>query len=270
MSSKQKPFKRKSPKQKTPDRKPSNHPRRPAQTSWEDVATWYNGWVGKRGSHYHRKVALPTVMELLELRPKDKVLDIGAGSGVLAPHVARAGGRYVGIDLSPSLVKLARRYHGDKGSFIRGDARQLSVYKSLRDPFDAAVFLLSLQDMQPLHEVLSAASEALKPEGRLVIFMVHPCFRVPRQSGWGWDRRRKLSYRRVDRYLSPLSVPMRAHARGTTRSFHRPLGDYVAALSAAGLGLETLLELPDEPIHTKRAAAHNPDIPLFLALRASK
>ena len=64
--------------------------------------------------------------------------------------------------------------------------------------------------------------------------MTHPCFRVPRQSGEGWDEQRKLLYRRVDRYLSPLAVPMKAYAggRAATWSYHRPLEDYVNGLAA--------------------------------------
>ena len=241
-------------------------------TSWENVASWYNGWVGKRGSHYHRKVALPTVMELLELRPKEKVLDIGAGSGVLAPHVVRAGGDYIGIEVSSSLTKLARRYHGEtRARFVHGDARQLQKHFE-QGSFDAAVFLLSLQDMTPLDAVLNGASWALRPGGRVVIFMVHPCFRVPRQSGWGYDRARKLRYRRIGRYLSPLSVPMKAHQKGQgmTKSFHRPLEAYIAALTGAGLRLETLHELPDQLMTVQKGEVDNPDIPLFLALRACK
>lgn len=244
--------------------------RKSGNTSWERVAHWYNGWVGKRGSHYHRRVALPTVMELLALRSKEKVLDIGAGSGVLAPHVARANGIYLGLELSPTLVKLARRYHMGKGEFVRGDARHLNTHSRIKtESFDAAVFLLSLQDMEPLDEILRGASSVLRPGGRLVIFMVHPCFRVPRQSGWEWDRHRKLNYRRVDRYLSPLTVPMKTHQGGTTRSFHRPLTRYVSALSDAGLLLDALQEIPDAPMKAK-GVTDNPDIPLFLALRARK
>lgn len=242
-------------------------------TSWENVAHWYNGWVGKRGSHYHRKVALPTVMELLELRPKEKVLDIGAGTGVLAPHVVRAGGDYVGLEVSSSLIKLARRYHGKENQvrLVHGDARHLQRHFE-QESFDAAVFLLSIQDMTPLDAVLNGASWALKPGGRVVVFMIHPCFRVPRQSGWGYDQARKLRYRRIDRYLSSLSVPMKAHQKGQgmTKSFHRPLEAYISALTGAGLRLETLRELPDQPITAKKGEMDNLDIPLFLALQACK
>jgi hypothetical protein len=103
---------------------------------------------------------------------------------------------------------------------------------------------------------------------------------VPRQSGWGWDGERRLRYRRVDRYLTPLPVPMTARAEvrgGVTRSFHRPLEVYVNGLVAAGLLVDGLREIPTY----KRAGAatgpraraeslSNQEIPLFLGLRARK
>ena len=186
-------------------------------TTWEQVASWYNGWVGKKGSHYHRNVAIPTVLELLELQHNEKVLDLGAGTGVLAPHVARAKADYTGVELSPAMLKLAKRYH-PKARFIRENVCYLWQPK-LEQTFDATVFLISLQDMNPLGAALNSASWALKPGGRLVIFMVHPCFRVPRQSGWGFDKNRKLTYRRVDRYLSPLAVPIEGARQGKYEKF---------------------------------------------------
>lgn len=100
--------------------------------------------------------------------------------------------------------------------------------------------------------------------------MVHPCFRSPRGSGWGYDAARKLTYRRVEQYLTGRRVPMKAYAEagvkstGTTLSFHRPLKAYVNTLAALGLLVDRLEELPDP--HDERA----PEIPLFAALRARK
>lgn len=250
-----------------------------ARTSWEPVADWYDGWVGKRGSHYHRKLAIPTTLELLALQPGERLLDLGAGQGVFASYVGEAGAAYVGLEASPKFVELARKHHGKKGKFLQGDVRRLQEHPKLQgERFDAAVFLLSIQDMDPLEEVLTAAGWAMKPGGRLVIFMTHPCFRVPRQSGWGWDEGRKLVYRRVDRYLTPLPVPMKAYGPGgeSTRSFHRPLQDYMRALSGAGFSLEDLRELADtvDKPQKRQAGAGEPpenrEIPLFLALRARK
>jgi SAM-dependent methyltransferase len=246
----------------------------PKRTSWDPVAEWYNGWVGKKGSYYHRNLAIPLTLELLNLKPKERLLDVGAGQGVLAPYISRKGAEYVGLELSKALVKLAIKYHGQDGLFLHGDARGLPSHPKLSpNSFDAAVFLLSIQDMDPLEAVIASVGAVLKPGGRLVILMLHPCFRVPRQSGWGFDERRKLTYRRVDSYLRPLAVPMKEHRGGVTRSFHRPLETYFNTLSDAGFGLERLREVPDAPHkNSKRAkeGAVNPDIPLFLALSARK
>ena len=78
-------------------------------------------------------------------------------------------------------------------------------------------FLLSVQDMDPLEAVIGEAARALRPGGRLVLFMVHPCFRVPRQSGWGYDPARKLPVRRIDRYLTRWPCPWARRPRTTGR-----------------------------------------------------
>jgi ubiquinone/menaquinone biosynthesis C-methylase UbiE len=238
-------------------------------TSWEQIAQWYDGWVGKEGSYYHRNIAIPRTLELLKLQANEFLLDLGSGTGTLAPHVLRAGCNYLGIDLSPTFVKQAKRYHSPKATFLEGDARQLQQL-ALEQKFDAAVFLLSLQDMEPLNLVLGNVSSVLKASGRLVLFMIHPCFRVPRQSGWGFDEKRKLHYRRVDRYLSPLAVPMKSYQGGTTRSYHRPLQEYVGALLRAGFQIDAWEEIADASRKPDGKKNLNEDIPLFLALRATK
>src|SRR5690606_31331662 len=122
--------------------------------------------------------------------------------------------------------------------FLVGDARKLQQVPGLdRSVADAVVFLLSLQDMGPPEPVLAGAAWAVKESGRIVVLMFHPCFRVPRQSGWGWDEQRKLQYRRIDSYLNPMAVPVRPVARGqpgTIKSFHAPLQDYVNGLAELG------------------------------------
>jgi SAM-dependent methyltransferase len=249
------------------------------RTSWDPVADWYLGWVGEGGSKHHRNVAVPALLGLLEPQPGEQILDLGCGPGVLARPLAEAGARYTGVDASEKLIEYARRHHGADGRFIVGDARKLSAVRGLSPgAFDAITFLLSIHDMDPLDPVLASAAWALKPGGRVVILMTHPCFRVPRQSGWGWDEGRKLRYRRIDRYLTPLPVPMTAGAEsrgGVTRSFHRPLEEYVNGLAAAGLLVDGLREVPtykEAPAGPRARAENlaNREIPLFLCLRARK
>lgn len=250
-----------------------------APTSWEPLASWYDGWVGPEGSLHHRKLAIPAALELLQLQAGERLLDIGAGQGVLAPYATEQRALYTGIDASPRLLQLARKHHGQQGKFVLGDACALCSVPGLKaSSFDAAIFLLSIQDMNPLPAVLESAAWVLRGGGRLVIVMTHPCFRVPRQSGWGWQAERKLQYRRIDRYLTPLAVPMKAYQgqhRGTTTSFHRPLQEYINALAYSGLFVEQMREITSfkQAANGPRAKAEtlaNQEIPLFLGLRARK
>ncbi|MCP4416196.1 MAG: class I SAM-dependent methyltransferase [Chloroflexi bacterium] len=235
--------------------------------------------MGQHGSDYHRQVAIPALLSLLQPKAGEAVLDVGAGQGVLASCLQKEGMTYVGLEASPRLVQRARKRHPN-ARFVQGDARRLAQVAEIEMAgFDTAVFLLSIQDMDPLHAVLRSVAWVLKPGGRLVILMSHPCFRIPRQSGWGWDKKRKLRYRRIDRYLTALGVPMKQTKWGngrSTKSFHRPLQAYINGLADCGLLVDQIQEIPLRDVELlangrlradKRASA---EIPLFLGIRALK
>jgi SAM-dependent methyltransferase len=215
-------------------------------------------------------------LELLAPRLGEAILDVGAGQGVLASYLLERGARYTGLDISPTLVERARQRRSRAARFLVGDARRLDLVAALRPAsFDAAVFLLSIQDIPDLDRIGASLGWVLRPTARVVIVMTHPAFRQPRHSGWGHDESRKLTYRRVDGYLRPMAVPLDAVA-GTwpTWSHHRPISGYVNALGAFGFGVDAMLEVPDlapeeRPGRTQRPL-DNPDIPLLLGLRASR
>ena len=256
-------------------------PRRPAapsETSWERVATWYDGWVGEHGSAYHRELAIPALLDLLQPQRGEAILDVGGGQGVLAPYLVETGATVTVIDASAQLISAAKRRHGRlRGArFVVGDARRLRSSSALEaGSFEAATFLLSIQDMDPLEDVVASVDWALRPSARVVLLMTHPAFRQPRHSGWGVDEGRKLTYRRVDAYLGEMAVPMKSLGGGQpTRSFHRPISAYVNALADADFLTDAMLELPDLPPDRRPGRAARGDarasaeIPMFLSLRA--
>ena len=260
----------------------SANPRRPGgapgETSWERVATWYDGWVGDRGSAYHRELAIPAVMDLLQPGAGEEILDVGGGQGVLAPYLTDTGASVTVVDASAKLVSAGQRRHGRRTGvrFVVGDARRLPAVAGLREAsFDAATFMLSIQDMDALDDVVRGVDWALRTVSRVILLMTHPAFRQPRHSGWGFDEGRKLTYRRIDGYLSEMAVPMKSLGGGLpTRSFHRPISSYVNAFAEAGFATDAMLEVPDLPPDRRPGKAArgdaraNAEIPIFLGLRA--
>lgn len=248
------------------------------ETSWERVATWYDGWVGDRGSAYHRELAIPAVMDLLQPQHGEEILDIGGGQGVLAPSITDTGARVTVVDASAKLIAAAKRRHASlrNARFLVGDARRLPAVAGLDEgSHHAATLMLSIQDMDPLEDVVRGVDWALRPTARVVVLMTHPAFRQPRHSGWGFDEGRKLTYRRIDAYLGEMAVPMKSLGGGLpTRSFHRPISAYVNALAEAGFATDAMLEIPDLPPARRPGkvargdARANAEIPIFLGLRA--
>ena len=242
------------------------------------MATWYDGWVGDAGSTYHRELAIPATLDLLQPQPGEHILDVGGGQGVLAPYLVEAGARVTVVDASAKLIAAAKRRHARlrDARFLVGDARRLPAVSGLEPhACDAATFLLSIQDMDPLDDVARGLDWALRPAARVVLLMTHPAFRQARHSGWGYDEGRKLTYRRIDGYLTELAVPMKSLGGGLpTRSFHRPISRYVNALADFGFATDAMLELPDLPPDRRPGKAArgdaraNAEIPIFLGLRA--
>ncbi|HWC31657.1 MAG TPA: methyltransferase [Actinomycetota bacterium] len=77
---------------------------------------------------------------LAEVRPGERVLDMGTGSGVNAVLAASKGARVVAVDINPHAVQAARdnAQRNDVSHLI--DARQSDVFSAVDEVFDLIVF----------------------------------------------------------------------------------------------------------------------------------
>jgi len=247
------------------------------RTDWGTVADWYDQHVGESGSEYHREVVIPGTMRLLALEPNEKAIDIACGQGVLCRVLNERGVEVTGVDAAPELIRAARERGPNRIRYDVADARELGLLPP--NHFAAAACVLAIQNIHPIQPVFEGVSRLLQPDGHFVMVMMHPHFRGPKETSWGWDDEAKVQYRRVDRYLLPRKAPIVTHpgkdAGAYTWTFHKPLEAYVKALRGAGLLIDAIEEWPSHKTSTSgpRAAAENvarKEIAMFMGIRAVK
>lgn len=248
-----------------------------ARHSWEKVSDWYDSLVGDQGHYYHQHIVIPGVLALLDFAKKAQasLLDLACGQGVLARHIPKDV-EYCGVDISKSLIAAAKKRDvNPQHHYLAADiCRPLPLDKK---DFSHATCLLALQNVPSMEHAIDNAYRHLRREGRFVVVLNHPCFRIPRQSSWGVEEAKKLQFRRIDRYMTPMQIPIQAYPSTPdtdTISSHFPLSSLFLALQKAGFLVETLQEWRSDKISTgPKARMENrarEEFPLFLAINAIK
>lgn len=212
-------------------------------TSWGKEATWYADHVEDLDS-YHEKVLLPNILRLVKPRNGMHLFEIGCGEGFFARSIASEGARVMGADIAPELIKIAKE-RDPRSTYLVRSADMLRDVPERH--FDIVLAVLTLQNMAEIEPVFKEAKRILKAEGKLILVLNHPAFRIPKMSSWGYDEECSVQYRRMDAYLSARSQKIDMHPGATTKksytySFHRSLQDYMKALRTAHFQIRSLEE----------------------------
>ncbi len=107
------------------------------------------------------------VVDLLDARPGERILDLGCGTGDLAARIAASGVTVHGIDGDPDMIRTAVDKYGDAPgtpTFAVADGHAFTV----DEPFDAVFSNAALHWMRRPDEVLARVHAALAPGGRFV------------------------------------------------------------------------------------------------------
>ena len=114
----------------------------------------------------------PRAVKRLDLKPGDRVLEIGCGTGRNLAHLSRAvglDGCVYGIDISEGMLAKARASCEKNAlanvSLIRSDATEYELPEAV----DGAMFSLSYCTMRHRKQALRYAWQQLKPGGRLLM-----------------------------------------------------------------------------------------------------
>jgi ubiquinone/menaquinone biosynthesis C-methylase UbiE len=180
------------------------------------------------------------------------VLDLACGEGYNTRFLVKRGATVTGVDFSERLIEYARIEEEHERLGIQYCVLDAVDLTRLADSyFDLVTCFMALQDIENFGKAISEVSRVLKPSGRFVFSIPHPCFEKVMLNGKKMDA--ASNYFEETRYIiewnmERLSIPFR------TITFHRTLTEYFDALNRNSLLISRLVE----PRLTEKAYAKYP------------
>jgi SAM-dependent methyltransferase len=233
----------------------------PPDARYDDVADFYVKEVGE--SVAETDSAAAELLLLVGDPGGSDVLDVASGHGRISRELARRGARVTGIDLAVNLVERAREAERVTALGITYVVGDVALGDGLRSSsFDCVVCHFGLSDIDDLSGTLRTVRSVLRPGGRFVFTILHPCFPgrgADVSSSWppgggyfreGWWRSDARSSR----------------IRQAVGSNHRVLSTYVNALVDCGLIVDRMVE-PLPPRSWLGSDEHPDPVPTFLVAR---
>ncbi len=205
-----------------------------ALEAYERLAESYAARVETKAhnAYYER----PATLSLLPPVDGRCVLDAGCGPGVYAEWLVERGAEVVGLDASPTMIRLAQQRLRGRARLVRADLGRDLDFLADRS-FELVLSALVLDYVRDWTSVFKEFFRVLRPAGHLVFSSAHPFDEF-------YDRHPTSNYFQVEKveyewrgFGFPVRVP----------SYRRPLGAMIGPLLEAGFLLERVLEpVPQE------------------------
>lgn len=205
-----------------------------------------------------------TLLRLLGEVSGKRVLDAACGHGRITRGLASRGADVLGVDVSRELLSWAK---SSETSAPLGAAYELV---DVTDPtalesevFDGVSCNYGLSDIDNLDGALATVARVLRPGGRFVFSILHPCF-----PGWDADAPSAWSPE-CGYYHEGWWLAANTGFRGKVGSNFRMLSTYLNALVHHGLSIDRVEEPEPPPEWANRLPGFAP-VPFALVVRCIK
>jgi SAM-dependent methyltransferase len=196
-----------------------------------------------RMNFYNRFLEKPTMKKLLKnIVDGKRVLDLGCGSGVFTKDLINWGGKVKGIDLSKTLIEIAKK-ENPKAKFYIGNAVKTPFDDSEFDIVASNLVVHYFKDVKPLFKEVA---RVLKKGGIFVFYTHHPLIGNKRKVIIdGKDEMVLLPYFENRRFTWEMLKGMEVI------SYQHNFENLVSGMHDTGFIVEELLE-PKPPKHSKK------------------
>lgn len=233
-----------------------------ARAAWNEGARAWEEFVESGADYYRHTVHGPALLAVCEPLAGLDVLDLGCGQGFFSRQLAKRGARVVAIDIAEEQLAFARMHEEQEPlgiTYHNMSAREVNSHWQ-EGSFDLVSACMALHDMADPGVILQSAFDVLKPGGRMVFSVPHPCTDTPFRQ-WERDKSGQKGALKIDRYFE--SGPTVCHWRMQRLTYHwdtpywrYTLAEWAAMIAKAGFLIRRL----HEPRPTLEQVQCNPEL----------
>lgn len=200
-----------------------------------------------------------------------QVLDLGCGEGGYARALSKQGAVVTAVDCSETFITYVKNKAREESLNINTLCRNANELTGIADnTFDVVLCSMMLMDIEDLDGTLKEIYRVIKPNGRVFISILHPCFK-PKESKWILedDKIEVL----VSDYFNPTEWVGSIKGIDTSVIYrHRTLSEYIKAFVRNKF---TVVDM-NEPIPSEEQMDMSPrvkwlsKIPMYLFMELEK
>lgn len=193
----------------------------------QQITHTYDRWAATYDSFPNPLIAIEqvAVWSLLRWIPCETLLDAATGTGRHALHLARQGKRVTAVDGNQAMLEIARQKAKNEGLSIDFRQEELNALSFADGSFDLVLCALALSHNPDPTEPCAELARMVRPGGVVLISDLHP-FMQEVMGGAASE------IELADGQAHPFPL------------FHREVSAYEEAVTAAGLKIEAVLDVP--------------------------